>query len=90
MTLAMSTLRCLQLQRPFTSVRRPSRRQLRCNAQKEGESVVNEDLLAKLKAAEEEAQRLKQELAAAKAQVGGGGLSNTNAPRNKDSSASYC
>lgn len=49
--------------------RRSGKYRLCVKAEKDGEGVVNEDILAKLKAAEEEAQKLKQELAEAKLKV---------------------
>ena len=60
------------LHRPFSNAHSRCRAhwRLRPRASKDGDNLVNEDLIAKLKAAEEEAQRLKKELAAAKSQVG--------------------
>lgn len=71
-TLPAGTLR---LPRPFTHSRGTGRRQQWATApraSKEGPesgAVVNEELLAKLKASQEEAERLKRELAAAQASV---------------------
>lgn len=55
--------------RPFSGQSKPGKRQLRGGRPQAGNEGVNEELLAKLRQAEEEAQRLKAELAAAKTQV---------------------
>jgi hypothetical protein len=70
-SLLPSTGSRLLQQRPFSRAQRPNKFHLRVRTQasKEGDNLVNEDLLAKLKAAEEEAQRLKKELATAKSQA---------------------